>query len=64
MILEGDPGRFIVWAKRDDAKKLYSVCGTNEEVRSAKDAYEAAGYEVEIIESIASTAAERTWRPH
>jgi hypothetical protein len=64
MTEEGDPGWFTVWAMRDGARKLYSVCRTNEEVRSAKDAYEAAGYEVVIVEKIAATAAERMSRPH
>jgi hypothetical protein len=63
MIREGDPGRFTVWAKRDGVETIYSVCRTKEEARSAKDEYEAAGYQVEIIERIAGTTAKRIWRP-
>ena len=63
MIREGDPGRFTVWAKSGGARELYRVCRTKEEARETTEEYEAAGYQVEIIERIAGTTAERIWRP-
>ena len=63
MIREGDPGRFTVWAKSGGVRELYRVCRTKEEARETTEQYEAAGYEVEIIERVAGTTAERIWRP-
>ena len=54
MIREGDPGWFTVLGTRDGVKELYRVCGTIEEARLTKDEYKAAGYQVEIIEGIAT----------